>query len=291
MSTQGVSGIYVADGNADDRVATPLPPETITRVKPPIATVKSVAQPDASFGGRASESRSAFAQRVSERLRHKNRAVTMWDYERLVLERFPDIHRVKCIDHARLIREGEPGHERIVAEDEMRPGHVLVVPIPKVDPEYGDPRRPYPRTCRLVEIHDFLSERTSPWVELEVVGPRVEEVMVRLDVQLAAGFDDRDFYVSQLDRALQGLLTPWGGADRPDVEFNGLLRKATVIDAVEELPFVSYVENVQLCHRTDIRDDDDAWSGVDHETIRASTARSILVSAARHDIVRVGESR
>jgi hypothetical protein len=215
----------------------------------------------------------------------------MWDYERLVLEQFPDIYKVKCVSHAALLRAGEPPPGRVVAENEMLPGHVLVVPIPRIDPEIDDPRRPYVRTARLVEIDEFLRARTSPFVQLEVVLPRVEEVMVRLDVQFASGFDDRDFYIARLDEALQAFLTPWSASDRPDVEFNGVLRKSTVIDSVEELPFVSYVENVQLCHRIDITDEDDAWSRVDHETIRASTARSILVSHAVHDIVRVGESR
>ena len=33
--------------------------------------------------------------RVSERLRHKNRAIQLWDYEHLILQNFPHLYRVK----------------------------------------------------------------------------------------------------------------------------------------------------------------------------------------------------
>ena len=36
------------------------------------------------------------ARRAAERLRHKDRASTLWDYERLVLEAAPELFRVKC---------------------------------------------------------------------------------------------------------------------------------------------------------------------------------------------------
>ena len=38
-------------------------------------------------------------KRISERLRHKGRAITRFDYERITLEQFPEIWKVKCINH------------------------------------------------------------------------------------------------------------------------------------------------------------------------------------------------
>ena len=40
-----------------------------------------------------------FYTRVSERLRHKDRAINLWDYERLILEAFPQIYKAKCLKH------------------------------------------------------------------------------------------------------------------------------------------------------------------------------------------------
>ncbi len=57
-------------------------------------------QPFQSFDGKHAEVGKEFYTRVSERLRHKGRAITAWDYEHLVLDRFPGIYKVKCITHA-----------------------------------------------------------------------------------------------------------------------------------------------------------------------------------------------
>jgi diaminopimelate epimerase len=34
-------------------------------------------------------------------LRHKNRAITIWDYEHIILQKFPEIHKVKCLNHSK----------------------------------------------------------------------------------------------------------------------------------------------------------------------------------------------
>ena len=98
-------------------LATALPPGSIAKLKTPLAGVKGVTQPYPSFGGRAAESAGALATRASERLRHKARGIAPWDYERIVLEEFPRVHRVKCVPHA---RDGAW----------LAPGHVLLVVVP-----------------------------------------------------------------------------------------------------------------------------------------------------------------
>lgn len=77
----------------------PLPAESIGKLVVGKAEVKSVMQPFASWNGKAKEAGKGFYTRVSERLRHKARAVNSWDYEHLVLNRFPSIYKVKAITH------------------------------------------------------------------------------------------------------------------------------------------------------------------------------------------------
>ncbi len=77
----------------------PLRAESIGKLVVGKAEVKSVMQPFASWNGKAKEAGKGFYTRVSERLRHKARAVNSWDYEHLVLNRFPSIYKVKAITH------------------------------------------------------------------------------------------------------------------------------------------------------------------------------------------------
>ena len=48
------------------------------------------------LSGRPAEDRQSLLTRPSARLRHKQRAASPWDYERLVLEAFPHVFKVKC---------------------------------------------------------------------------------------------------------------------------------------------------------------------------------------------------
>ena len=89
----------------------PVPADTVTGPITPIAAIDSVAQPFSSSGGKGSEDERQFKARVSERLRHKGRAVSRWDYERLILERFPEVYKVKCLDQASL--GNDPAEARV----------------------------------------------------------------------------------------------------------------------------------------------------------------------------------
>src|SRR5262249_8982695 len=97
-----------------------------------------------------------------------------------------------------------------------------------------------------------------------------------------AGIDDIAFYLGEVEKAVVGYLAPWSVGAAEEITFGGKLRKSSVIDFVEELPYVDYLEDVEMYHRPD--PDVPAWTPADMETIEATTARSILVSARTHII-------
>ena len=66
------------------------------------------------FNGKMKEAGNKFYTRVSERLRHKGRTIALWDYERLVLQYFPGVYKVKCINHASLSSFADAGHTLII---------------------------------------------------------------------------------------------------------------------------------------------------------------------------------
>ncbi len=66
-----------------------IPAKTISKLVESNPAVKTITQPFDSFNGRTRETDEHFYVRVSERLRHKQRAITIWDYEHILLEQFP----------------------------------------------------------------------------------------------------------------------------------------------------------------------------------------------------------
>ena len=175
---------------------------------------------------------------------------------------------------------------KVVADDELSPGGVVVVTVPWTRGRpHLDPLRPYADQATLKTVRDALAPRLSPFVRLEVANPKFEEVQVSFKVAFRAGIDDTAFYLDEMRKAVVGHLAPWsrpnGGAD---IVFGGRLRKSAIVDFVDELPYVDFVEDFRLFHRPN--PDVSAWTPVDKEIVEATTARSILVSApaAAHDI-------
>ncbi|MEO5564317.1 MAG: hypothetical protein ABIR18_12805, partial [Chitinophagaceae bacterium] len=96
---QAVEVKFEDNDNAQSHFDTALKAGSISKLSVGVAEVEKVNQPFASFDGKHKEIGKEFYTRVSERLRHKGRAITAWDYEHLILDRFPGIYKVKCITH------------------------------------------------------------------------------------------------------------------------------------------------------------------------------------------------
>ena len=97
-----------------------LAAQTISRLKQRDAAIKRVTQPYASFDGRGQEDDADYFRRCSERLRHRNRAITPWDFERLVLQAFPEVFKVKCLPHSDAAGNTRAGETALVIVPDLR---------------------------------------------------------------------------------------------------------------------------------------------------------------------------
>lgn len=283
VAAQALQATFVDKGNDPAFASKVLPAETISKLSIPVSEVKKIMQPFESFGGRGAEESSAFYTRVSERLRHKNRAVNLWDYERLVLEAFPEIFRVKCLNHTQY----EPSDSGSGIYKELAPGHVTIVTVPnKQFHNLRDPLRPYTSLGMLTDVAEFIGSRVSCFVKLHVNNPQFEEVRVNMSVRFYDGFDET-FYTNTLQEAILRFLSPWAFPGGGNPTFGGKVYKSVLIDFVEEQLYVDYVTDVQLFH--DIKD---IKGTVDKNEIEGSLAVSILVSvpAKKHLITVINPS-
>jgi len=255
---------------------------TISKLDQPNAAVKTITQPFTTFGGRGAEAPTAFYTRISERLRHKDRAIALWDYERLILEAFPQIYRAKCLNHTQY----EPTENGLGMYKELAPGHVTVVIIPNQQfQNLRDPLRPYTSLGLLEEIARFLRKRLSCFVSLHVKNPQFEEVQVSCKVRLHDGVDEA-FYENKLREAITRFLSPWAFPGGGHPSFSGKIYKSVLINFVEEQSYVDYVTDFQLFHV--FVDGDGVQQKNERNDLESSKAVSILVSVpAGHHAVQV----
>lgn len=249
-----------------DLLEKPLLKSTIAKLAFPEIAVKKVIQNYDSFGGRPQELSPLFYRRVSERLRHKDRAVAVWDYENLILEAFPAIYKVKCLNHTRY--ESVPSGE---IYNELSPQHVTIVTLPNQrNKNQFDPLKPYTSVDILREIDVFLKKRASAFVKLHIRNPIFEEIKIACKVKFFPQFD-ASLQASILQNEITQFLSPWAFDLGKDIVFGGILEKSVVINFIEERPYVDYLTEMKLYHKHD---------GIEEEveTAKATKGIAILVS-------------
>jgi hypothetical protein len=250
------------------------------------AAVKKVLQPFASFNGRPEEQNETPSElanseerfspkyneyyiRVSERLKHKNRAVTIDDYERIILQQFPDIYSAKCLNHARVKRDNIPASEHA-------PGAVKIIVLPNLRNQNAiDLLRPRVSSARLEAIEQFLKPLISDFVELEVRNPFFEEVAVDFKVNLRAGFD-QGFYLKQLKEDIVRFLSPWLYDEDSDLEIGGRIHRSVILNFVEEQKYVDYLTDFKLHHFIPL-DENNFEQRKDVEEAIVTTSSSVLI--------------
>lgn len=249
-----------------------IPASTITKPAIADAALKQTTQPYPSFGGVPKETDIQFNQRISERLRHKHRAVTAWDYERLILQNFPNIHKVKCINHTNI---------NIASQQysEMKPGDVMIVTVPDLSLVTGaNPLLPFTNTGLLEDIKKFIMPYTSPFVNISVCNPQFEAVQFISDVHFINNNENSSFYAQQLNTDLLQFLMPWTfGTVDSDIEFGGKIEKSVALNFVQTRPYVDFVTEFKMIKYIYREDGTFSSPTPDSNEAIASTARSILV--------------
>lgn len=218
-------------------LSSPLSSNKISGLSVKIPSIKKVSQPFPSFDGRTSESNKLFYQRISERLRHKNRVVTSWDYEHLVLEYFPEIFKIKCLPHSN-------------NENYLAPGHIWLVVIPdwKKHP-VGDPLQPKANRILLREIEEFISKKySSPFINLHVTNPTYETLLVDCKVRFHSEYDP-GYHSVLLNEEIKKFLSPWAYSQGKDIVIGGKIHASEILAFIEGRQYVDYVVDFELYHQ------------------------------------------
>lgn len=156
---------------------------------PGVAAVEQVSE---GRGGRREEDEEGMKVRLVQRIRHRNRAVTPLDYEDLVLERFPEVAKVKCL----------PGLD---SKGSRRKGVVTLVVVPR---EKGKQELPCCPHGLLLEIERYLTPLAGVFVTVDAVNPVYEEIAVRCHVGIEPGWSAGEI-ILRLRREIDRLIAPW----------------------------------------------------------------------------------
>ena len=274
IRSQAAKAVFSDDNNDPGFVATPLKEKTISKLKVSDSAIKKISQPFSSFGGKVAEKSADFYTRVSERLRHKNRAVTIWDYEHLILQNFPSVYKVKCLNHTFYTGTYD-------SINEAAPGNVSLVIVPEVKNKNAvDPLKPRTSLVTLHNIEEFIKALGSPFINIHVHNPLFEEIQVEFKVCFLKGYD-KGIYQVKLENAITRFLSPWAFDSGSDITFGGKVHKSVLLNFVEEQEYVDYITCFRMYHSVPGAPE---HKKVDVEEAMAYTSASVLGSAPEHKI-------
>lgn len=237
LSRISVNGVWAQRGDHSWREAGAARAWSFNPPRPGIGAIREIATPGQV---RPAETPDHYIARVGERLRHRRRAVTPWDIERLVLQEFPEVWMAKCLPHLdRRCPTPAPGMATVVA-----------VRRPPDDGRDDGPSRP-PAPCLfdvaiLQRIHDFIAAHGPGFARFEVVNPAFERLQVRAKV----AFDrDREngAMAQTLRRELVRYLSVWTAG--PALGRFGWSMNARLLRAhIADLPWVRGVTDFSVLH-------------------------------------------
>jgi len=259
--TQAVLATFQNQDNDLSHLNNGLEANTITKLITRVPQVKSVSQPYNSFDGKYKEADTEFYRRVSERLRHKNRAITQWDYEHLVLQEFPEVFKVKCLNHT-----SEKSY--------MAPGHVTLMVVPNIKNKNAfDVYQPRVSRASLNKIQNYVNQLNTMHVNAQVINPNYKEAKVDTKVKFFEQYDET-FYLKQLDEDIKKYISPWAFTDSKDIDFNVKLNVNQMINYLEQLYYVDYIDEIKILVNNVLQT----------QSLIEVDPKSILVSAKQHNV-------
>ncbi|ANF52028.1 hypothetical protein A0O34_16570 [Chryseobacterium glaciei] len=259
--TQAVLATFQNQDNDLSHLNNGLEANTINKLITRVPQVKSVSQPYNSFDGKYKETDTEFYRRVSERLRHKNRAITQWDYEHLVLQEFSEVFKVKCLNHT-----SEKSY--------MAPGHVTLMVVPNIKNKNAfDVYQPRVSRASLNKIQNYVNELNTMHVNAQVINPNYKEAKVDTKVKFFEQYDET-FYTRQLDEDIKKYISPWAFTDSKDIDFNVKLNVNQMINYLEQLYYVDYIDEIKILVNNVLQT----------QSLIEVDPKSILVSAKQHNV-------
>ncbi len=213
------------------------PAGSITQLRNSVLYVDSVVNLEAAAGGREIEDWVSVRRRGTSQLRHRDRAVTLEDYQDLAMRAAPAVAKAKCVPNRDLSSEKQGQN--------IKAGVVSLIVVP-----HSHKRKPTPDAALLRKISNFINERKIPDVELLLFGPEYVEVTLEIEVIASANKTGKNL-VELCRLKLERFLHPlsggfhgrgWDFGQMPqESDYYALLESIEGLDAVRSL----YIKTIE----------------------------------------------
>ncbi len=243
--------------------------QQITKSVTKIPALKQILQPAASYGGETPGTPELFYTEVSERLRHKDRAVTLWDYEHLILQHFGDVIAAKCTN--------------LDGNFKQKPGKVTVVVLSSL---WTYENHQYFNANDLAAMTTLLQKRANSFIRIKVQNPEVEWLLVNCILEFEEE-GDSGYYMTQLNTVISDYLSPLSNTRTDKLKGIGTgIVPIMLMSHIENLPYVKSVKRLDVEHIVEHGLNNFSMNIHEkNEEIKPTKPWSILVPKLKHNIL------
>lgn len=191
-----------------------------------IQSFDSILQPFDSFGGHAATNQKQLNDRVSLRIRNKDRMVSSADYYDTITSYFNQIYYIKPQRDHQL---GTTKLQVVRAVSGLKaPGAFL----PSVDP------------CLLAQVQEFAIEKSAPFAQVETTNFGLEFIRLRVTVTVTNNYEFAAI-AQNLSRKLRLYLSPWISDQQKQIIIDSGLSAAQISEFVLNVQGVNVVSKIE----------------------------------------------
>lgn len=267
MTTNGIELQRTGDTFSTSTLAPQLAAGIISKPQFPIPQIATIAQPFASFGGKAAEDQTQMNQRVSIQLKTKDRAMSNGDFFRLIRQQFSTVYYSKaCFD---------------------ADANVLTVYVVRGYDNASQPNAftPLVSACEETDILNYLQKRTSLFPALVVSNFAFQYLSVSATITRSAGYTSKGVQDS-VAQAINLFLSPWISADAQQVRIDSGVNTAEIAALINGVAGVQSVSDVTLAlsPESTALSTTGTTSGAPPEAVFADPGK-LIVTSNNHNIV------
>ena len=208
----------------------------ITKTTVPQVYLSSVIQPFSSEEGSAEEDQTHFYHRVSQRLKVKDRSLSLDDYEKMAFLAYPGLYFSHC----------SKGHN---------PGQInLALVNAYADSAMPDSFYPVVNAGDIKKISDYLKARSSTFVRLNVENMKQQMLTVNAQLEFCDALS-ANLYCQKIEQQLKLYLSPWISTNQTQVQICQGISEAQVFNFLISRPEVTGVHGLTLHKSGDLTDE------------------------------------
>jgi hypothetical protein len=226
---------------------------SINSILTPMGAIDTIEQPFSSFNGKSREDSEQFYHRVCQRLANKDRVVNSHDYRTMAF--VADNHLFYC---------------KLFSSKSTGVINLMLVPA-YADKSLAGAFNPKVSKCRMLVIEQYITQRTSAFVQLKLANPVLVQVQIRAYILCPA---DRENAVRQkLNQALKLFISPWiKGSFEEQIQIDTGLAPAQVMAFIAKQTDVESVLFVELINQAT------------NKPLANIAENSLIISAPKHQI-------